>query len=151
MGYIDELRKEVGHQPMILVGVAVAVIDESGKLLLQKRIDGLWGVPGGFLELGESTEDAGRREVLEETGIEVGELDLIGVFSGKQYHTIFPNGDEVYPVTIAYVTKDIRSGILKADGNETLDAKFFEVNDLPDELSPQFSRLIQQFVPLTMK
>ena len=61
MGYIEDLRKVVGNQPLILVGVAVAVINERGEFLLQKRSDGLWGVPGGFIELGESTEEAGRR------------------------------------------------------------------------------------------
>lgn len=45
----------------------------------------MWGVPGGFVELGESTEEAGRREVLEETGIEIGILQLVSVFSGKEF------------------------------------------------------------------
>ena len=69
MGYVEDLRKIVGNQPLNLVGVAVAVINENGDLLLQRRNDGQWGVPGGFIELGESMEDAGRREVLEETGL----------------------------------------------------------------------------------
>lgn len=54
--------------------------------------------------------------MFEETGIEVGRLDLIGVFSGKQHFVKLPNGDEFYPVTVAYVTKDIKGGNLKADG-----------------------------------
>ncbi len=72
MSYIENLRNVVGHQPLILVGTAVAVINNEGEILLQKRRDGVWGVPGGFMELGESTEEAGRREVLEETGLEIG-------------------------------------------------------------------------------
>lgn len=64
MGYIEGLRNLVGNQPLILVGVAVSVINEAGEFLLQKRSDGVWGVPGGFMELGESAEEAGRREVL---------------------------------------------------------------------------------------
>lgn len=43
--------------------MAVAVVNEKGELLLQKRRNDLWGVPGGFMELGESTAEAGRREV----------------------------------------------------------------------------------------
>ena len=134
MGYIENLRAAVGNQPLILVGVAVAVLNETGEILLQKRMDGLWGVPGGFIELGESTEDAGRREVLEETGIEIGKLDLVGVFSGKQHFVKLPNGDEFYPVTIAYISREIKGGVLKADGQETTEAKFFKVNELPDGL-----------------
>ncbi|MCM3239381.1 NUDIX hydrolase [Heyndrickxia oleronia] len=145
MGYIEDLRKVVGNQPLILVGVAVAVINEKGEFLLQKRIDGLWGVPGGFIELGESTEEAGRREVLEETGIEIGQLDLLGVFSGKQHFVKLPNGDEFYPVTIAYISKEIKSGVLKADGQETTEAKFFEANELPEGLNPFIKNLIKQY------
>ncbi|MFJ8063677.1 NUDIX hydrolase [Psychrobacillus sp. NPDC096426] len=145
MGYIEDLRKIVGNQPLILVGVAVAVMNASGEILLQKRMDGVWGVPGGFIELGESTEEAGRREVLEETGIEVGKLDLVGVFSGKKNFVKLPNGDEFYPVTIAYITKEIKGGILNADGKETTEVKFFKVNKLPDRLNPLIRNLIIQY------
>ena len=145
MGYIEKLRAAVGNQPLILVGVAVAVINDKGEILLQKRNDGLWGVPGGFIELGESTEEAGRREVLEETGIEIGKVDLVGVFSGKQHFVKLPNGDEFYPVTIAYISREIKGGILKADGQETTEAKFFKVHELPEGLNPLITNLIQQY------
>ena len=145
MGYIEDLRKSVGNHPLILVGVAVAVMNERGELLLQKRSDGIWGIPGGFMELGESTEETGRREVLEETGIEIGKLELVGVFSGKHHFVKLPNGDEFYPVTIAYVTKEITGGILKADGKETIEAKFFKVNQLPERLNPLIKNLISQY------
>lgn len=145
MGYIEDLRKVVGNQPLILVGVAVAVINELGEVLLQKRSDGRWGVPGGFMELGESTEEAGRREVLEETGIEVGKLDLVSVFSGKQHYVKLPNGDEFYPVTIAYITKEIKNSDLKTDGKETIEARFFKVTELPEGLNPLIKNLINQY------
>ncbi|RSD28793.1 NUDIX hydrolase [Mesobacillus subterraneus] len=142
MGYIEDLRKVVGNQPLILVGVAVAVINEQGDILLQKRMDGQWGVPGGFIELGESTEEAGRREVLEETGLEIGKLDLVGVFSGKQHYVKLKNGDEFFPVTVAYITKEIIGGELRADGVETTEARFFSVQELPDRLNPIIKNLI---------
>lgn len=145
MGYIEDLRKDIGHQPLILVGVAVAVINEAGEFLLQKRHDGQWGVPGGFIELGESTEEAGRREVFEETGLEIGKLDLIGVFSGKQHHVKLQNGDEFYPVTVTYVSKEILGGVLRADGVETTEARFFSVSELPDRLNPLIKNLMKQY------
>jgi len=146
MGYIEDLRQVVGSQPLVLVGTAVAVYNSNGEILLQKRRDGLWGVPGGFVELGESTEEAGRREVFEETGIEIGKLDLVGVFSGKQHYVKLPNGDEFYPVTIAYVSKEIKGGILKADGIETTETSFFSVNQLPEGLNPLIKNLIKQYI-----
>ncbi|MGG0455429.1 NUDIX hydrolase [Bacillus mycoides] len=144
MGYIEELRKVVGSRPLNLAGVAVAVFNEQGQILLQQRRNGMWGVPGGVVELGESTEEAGRREVLEETGIEIGTLQLVSVFSGKEFFVQLPNGDEFYPITIVYLCRDIKSGSLKADGVESLHVQFFDLNGLPEKISPFIKKLIQQ-------
>ena len=66
-----------------LVGVGVVAIKE-GKILLVKRAfepgAGKWSIPGGLVEVGERLSDAGTRETLEETGIEVQVLELINVF-----------------------------------------------------------------------
>lgn len=144
MGYIEELRKVVGSRPLNLAGVAVAVFNEQGQILLQQRRNGIWGVPGGFVELGESTEEAGRREVFEETGIEIGTLQLISVFSGKEFFVKLPNGDEFYPITIAYLCKDIKGGLLKADRIESLSVQFFDFDKLPENISPFIKKLIEQ-------
>lgn len=144
MGYIEELRKAFRSRPLNLAGVAVAVFNEQGQILLQQRRNGIWGVPGGFVELGESTEEAGRREVFEETGIEIGTLQLISVFSGKEFFVKLPNGDEFYPITIAYLCKDIKGGLLKADGIESLSVQFFDFDKLPENISPFIKNLIEQ-------
>ncbi|PFE96112.1 DNA mismatch repair protein MutT [Bacillus thuringiensis] len=146
MGYIEELREVVGSRPLNLAGVAVAVFNEQGQILLQQRRNGMWGVPGGFVELGESIEAAGRREVLEETGIEIGTLQLATVFSGKECFVKLPNGDEFSPITIAYLCKDITGGLLKADGVESLHVQFFNLNELPQNISPFIKKLIEQNV-----
>ncbi|PGA89526.1 NUDIX hydrolase [Bacillus toyonensis] len=148
MGYIEELREIVGSRPLNLAGVAVAVFNDQGQILLQQRRNGMWGVPGGFVELGESTEEAGRREVLEETGIEIGTLQLVSVFSGKEFFVKLTNEDEFYPITItiAYLCKDIKGGVLKADGVESLHVQFFDLNGLPENISPFIKKLIEQNV-----
>ncbi len=60
--------------------------------------------------------------MLEERGIEIGKLDLVGIFSGKEHYVKLPNGNEFYPVTIAYISKETRGGVLKANGEETTEA-----------------------------
>ena len=61
------------------------VFDPDGRLLLIRRANepyrGLYALPGGFVDVGETTEDACRRELKEETGIEAGPLTLVGVYS----------------------------------------------------------------------
>jgi 8-oxo-dGTP pyrophosphatase MutT (NUDIX family) len=83
MGYIEELREIVGHRPLLFVGAVTVIVDEMGRLLLQQRTypKGVWGIAGGLMELGESTEEVARREVYEETGLRVDELHLINVYS----------------------------------------------------------------------
>lgn len=62
--------------------VAVAVLREGGNVLLTLRDDfGVWALPGGFVENGESLADAAMREVREETGVEINKLTLIGMLS----------------------------------------------------------------------
>ncbi|ETI66516.1 mutT/nudix family protein [Neobacillus vireti LMG 21834] len=145
LGYIEELREIIGTRPLILVGAVVAVIDSHGKILLQKRPEGIWGLPGGLLELEESADEAGRREVFEETGVEIGQLQLVDVFSGKQYFRKLANGDEFYPVTIAYFSKDIKNSTIKIDGVESIDAGFFDIRELPEDTSPLIKTVINRY------
>ncbi|MBS4968787.1 MAG: NUDIX domain-containing protein [Lachnospiraceae bacterium] len=94
--YIMDLRKIVGHRPLLQVGASVIVEDEKGRILLQKRSDNhCWGYAGGSVELDETVEDAAKRELFEETGLTAEHLELFGVFSGKDLHYVYPNGDEV--------------------------------------------------------
>src|SRR5919109_445679 len=112
MDYILQLRQYIGHRPVLLVGAAVLVLDEQNRLLMMKRSDiGCWGIPGGAMEPGEVAENAARRETFEETNLEVEEMSLFGVFSGPELYYKYPNGDEVYNVSIVYLSHDWRGRI----------------------------------------
>lgn len=87
-------RQELGYiTPK--VGVAAAVFNEQGQLLLVRRSDnGKWGLPAGFCEVNQTPQDNLRREVREETGLEVEIDELIDIFCvlpGEfgQPHTIY--------------------------------------------------------------
>ena len=106
-GYILDLRKVVGHRPLMQVGASIIVEDNQGRILLQLRKDNhCWGYAGGSVELDEKVEDAAKRELFEETGLIANKLTLFGVFSGKDTHYIYPNGDEVSNIDIVYICKD---------------------------------------------
>ncbi len=148
MNYVEELRQIVGHRPLILAGSVTVVIDDCNRILLQKRKTtsyGMWGLPGGLMELGESTEDTARREVYEETGLIIGKLNLIDVFSGEDNFLKVPNGDECYFVTVAYSTRDVK-GEIKIDERESLDLNFVPIDNLPDNIVKSHKKIIDRFI-----
>lgn len=135
-GYIMNLRKIVGHRPLLQVGAGIIVEDPEGRVLLQLRADNhCWGYCGGSLELDEGAEDAARRELFEETGLIAEELELFGVFSGPDYHYVYPNGDEVSNVDIVFLCRKYR-GCLKCQEEEVEQLRFFPADALPEKLSP---------------
>ena len=144
MVYILELRQYIGHRPVLMVGAGVFVLDEENRLLLMKRRDNeCWGFPGGSTEPGEVVEDAARRETLEEANIRIGEMSLFGVFSGPELYYKYPNGDEVYNVTIMYLSHDWQGDIQISD--EHTEWRWFAVDEIPENISPPIIPIIEQF------
>lgn len=139
MGYITDLRKTLGHRSLVSVGVGCLIFDEQGRVLLQKRSDdNLWGNPGGSLEPGETIDETCKRELLEETGLEVDDLELFNIYSGEGQHHIYPNGDEVYYVNIIFKTNKYK-GILKSSDGESVDLRFFDILNIPKDITKTFA------------
>lgn len=146
MSYVQELRSLVGHRPLIIPGAAVLIVDEQNRLLLQHRKDNQqWGLIGGSMEVAESLEETARREVLEETGLELDELEWFGLFSGQELIYECPNGDIVVNVVAVYTAQRFR-GELKADEKEAHEVCFFKLRELPKDLSPPDRPVIEQFL-----
>lgn len=145
MEYYKYLRQYVGHRPIILPGSVVIILNAHNEVLLQKRHDGTWGLPGGLMDLGESFEEVAKREVFEETGLLVDNLKLLNVYSGSEYYLKVANGDELYSVTAVYYTRDV-SGELNVDYNESEKMQYFPINQLPTELTDEYRGFIEQYV-----
>jgi len=127
-----------------MVGAAILITDNQDRLLLMKRSDsGCWGLPGGAVEPGEIVENTARREVLEETGLQVWEMSLVGVFSGPDLYYKYPNGDEVYNVTVVYLSHDFSSDI-RLNGEHTK-WRWFITDEIPEDLSPPIIPVIEGF------
>jgi len=144
MNYVATLREKVGNDPLILVGSVVLVI-KDGRVLLEQRTEpfGRYGLPGGLMEWAESPEGTARRELLEETGLEAGELELLGAYSGPGYVTTLRNGDVFQSVTLAYVASHA-TGTLQAS-DESLRLDYFPLDALPPDMIGSHERFIEDY------
>lgn len=75
------------------------MFDRNGRVLLVRHVhDGRWGAPGGGSEPNESPEETARREVQEETGVLLRDVELVGAFGGPDFEVVYEGG-----VRTAYV------------------------------------------------
>ncbi len=119
------LRPHVGHAPVILSGAMAVIPNERGEILAVHRTDnGLWMLPSGYADIGETTTHTAVREVREETGLEVEPVRVIGVYSETPMMlALMPNGDIAHNVGIAFECR-ITGGELHPDGTETSEVQF---------------------------
>ncbi|UOE96384.1 NUDIX domain-containing protein [Alkalihalobacillus sp. LMS39] len=119
----------------VKAAVAVIIFNEQKQVLLQKRKDvGLWGIPSGHIEIGETVEQAAIREVKEETNVDITIKKLIGVYSDPDSQRFeYPSGEVVHFITSCFLA-EISGGHLCCNEEESLEIKFFDVDDLPNNL-----------------
>ena len=144
MDYIMDLRKELGHRPLIMAGACVLFINEKNEILLQERADNhYWGYPGGSMELGESFEECAKREAFEESGLIADELLYFDTKSGKSTHYIYPNGDEIYVAVVVFLCRKYH-GEMKVQEEEVIQQRFFSEDELPERMDPMNEDFIRR-------
>ena len=145
MSYVRELRSLVGHRPLIIAGAAVLIFNPDNCLLMQHRKDNQqWGLIGGSMEIGESLEETARREALEETGLELDELNWFDLFSGREVIYELPHGDVVVNVIAVYISRKFRGQPQLSE--EGFELRFFRLNELPTNISPPDRPIIKRYL-----
>ena len=115
-------------RPAVTADMIVLTDESEPKILLIQRGDepfkGCWAFPGGFMDMDETTEQCARRELKEETGLEVGEVKQVGAYSTVDRD---PRGRTI---TVAYITHVPQ--ILPVTGlDDASEAKWWPINALP--------------------
>ena len=113
-------------------GGDAAIINEAGEMLLiQRKDDQLWAMPGGLLEVGETPAEGTCREVWEETGIEVEALALIGVYDSR----LCGSRTTAHLYQLVFLCRPVEAVPRPVVTTETLNVGWFAADNLPP-LSP---------------
>lgn len=124
--YDDPHAPKANH---IIPAASAIVVNDEGKILLQQRSDnGLWALPGGTMEIGESIGETVIREVKEETGFDVQPEYIVGIYTNPKHIIAFSNG-EVRQQFSACFACSIVGGRLQVS-NESSEVKFFSPQEV---------------------
>src|SRR3954447_7156368 len=144
--YLWGLRQKIGHDLVLTPGAAVAAQREDGKVLFALRgDDGTWCLQGGAAEVGGSFARTAIDELREETGLVARAEDLIPVacFSEADRHTLhYPNGDVAHYFSMCFLVRRWE-GEPRPDGEETLELRFADLEDLPEPFEGSTTRVVE--------
>jgi 8-oxo-dGTP pyrophosphatase MutT (NUDIX family) len=122
--YYRSIRRRVGNDLLMVPSVAAIIRDDRGRTLFQRKHDGSWSLPAGAIEPGEGPELALAREVLEETGLEVRPVRVLGVFGGEGFRVTYDNGDLVEYTVAVYECEVTGGSLAPTDHEETAELSY---------------------------
>ena len=134
----------VGDNMVLLNSTAIVIVNEQNQILLQKRSDnGLWGLPGGLLELDESIEEGAIREVKEETNLDIVITKFIGVFINPLM--TWRTSDKAKVIAFGFVGKVVGGSLAMLDG-ESLELRYFELKEIPKLHTLDNQNIVQAYI-----
>ncbi|MEU1423834.1 NUDIX domain-containing protein [Kitasatospora sp. NPDC005751] len=115
----------------LVVAASAVVADEEGRVLLQRRTDnGLYALPGGTMDLGESLPGTAVREVREETGLVVEITGLVGTYTDPRHVIAYSDGEVRQQFNVCFTAR-VTGGELRIS-DESTDLRFVAPDDIGD-------------------
>ena len=134
---------EPWHRASPAIGVDAAVFDAGGRVLLVRRRDNAhWAMPGGLAEIGQTPAEAVLRELWEEAGLRGRVTRLLGVFDGRLW------GSRAKVHLVHFVFAVACDDPEPVPGSEMLDARFFPTDRLPEAMHPGHDRGVPKVIEL---
>ena len=135
----------------VRLGVALALIDQNGRILLERRSDvGWWGITGGCLEPGETPLECAVREVNEETGLVIrpDSIFLLGIYADMRDGRILQYPERrVHLIDIVYYSF-VDASLPLTISAESLQLRFFSASSIPSTVVPPAQRPLQDLIAL---
>lgn len=115
--YYDDPQAPAANS--LVPAVSAVVLDDAGRILLHRRQDnGLWALPGGAMEVGESVAETVIREVEEETGYRVRPTYVVGVYSDPKHVFAYDDGEVRQEFSVC-VAAEVTGGQLTVSDEST--------------------------------
>ncbi|MFE7209315.1 NUDIX domain-containing protein [Streptomyces sp. NPDC057611] len=128
----------------IVPAVTAFVVNDAGDVLLERRSDnGRWGMPGGVQEIGENIASTVVREVLEETGIHVEVVGMVGIFTDPGHVIAFADGEVRQEFSLCFRARPV-GGDIKVS-SESFAVRWVPRAELDSlDISPTTRRRLEQ-------
>jgi ADP-ribose pyrophosphatase YjhB (NUDIX family) len=143
--------ERIGRSGKISTGCSAVIFDDARqKILLTRRADNnQWCLPSGQVEAGESITEACVREVLEETGLQIEVVKLIGVYSNPHQLIEYPDGNRIHLISLCFEVQ-ITGGKLTAS-DEATKFNYFGLDEIDsiDLLPNHRERILDAFAQST--
>lgn len=139
--YLSQVQKLIDKQKLIITAARAVIRDQRGCILfIRRRDNGLWAMPAGRQELGESILDCLKREVKEESGLDVILATPMAIYS--QVSIVTASGDP-YQIFLVQFLVDEWSGELVTETDETVDARFLDLDELPENIPDSYHEVLK--------
>ncbi|MFG2120753.1 NUDIX domain-containing protein [Streptomyces sp. NPDC048710] len=121
--YEDDPTAPVANS--LVPAASAVVVDDSGRILLQRRSDnGMWALPGGAMNIGESLPDCAVRETREETGLDVEIVGIVGTYTNPRHVFAYDDGEVRQEFSICFLAQPVAGHL--AVSEESTDVRWFE-------------------------
>ncbi|MGQ4512431.1 NUDIX domain-containing protein [Streptomyces sp. DW26H14] len=115
----------------LVPAASAVVIDSRQRLLLQRRSDnGMWALPGGAMEIGETLPDCAVRETREETGIDVEIVGLVGTYTNPRHVFSYDDGEVRQEFSVCFLARPVGGRV--AVSSESTDVRWFAPSDVAE-------------------
>lgn len=113
----------------LVPAASVVVVDDSGRILLQRRRDNnMWALPGGVMQIGESLPGCAVRETREETGIDVEIVSIVGTYTNPGHVFAYADGEVRQEFSICFLARPVGGKLTVSE--ESTDVCWFSPGEI---------------------